>query len=242
MDAAGILVNAGYQCCDFWENSGYGRADACTRTPRSDSGAICATTRASSASSGATTRRPRPRRRQALNGFAAADFPGPFISSAEYNSSPQLGTSGREGGALRLGSAELLVRHLALPVRRLDADQRGRLVGLRQRAERGQHRADAGLDQPLPVRLRPVRAVADAEREPVPQQLRGHEPHRLRLRHALQPRHRDHQPLRRLVQPGAVRRGGAGRRTTRTPARSSRPSSTTRPTPRSRPPAPSTGS
>jgi exo-1,4-beta-D-glucosaminidase len=35
---------------------------------------------------------------QALNGFAAADFPGPFISSAEYNSSSQLGVSGEKEG------------------------------------------------------------------------------------------------------------------------------------------------
>ena len=33
-----------------------------------------------------------------LTGFAAADYPGPFISSAEYNSSPQLGVSGEKEG------------------------------------------------------------------------------------------------------------------------------------------------
>ena len=176
----------------------------------------------------------------ALNGFAAADYTGPFISSAEYKSSPQLGAAGEKEGPYDWVPPNYWYDTTHSGRRR--PDQLRRLVGLRQRAERRQHRADARLDQPVPVRGRPVGAVADAGREPVPQQLRGHQAHRVRLRHAVQPRHR-RSPT--GTAPGPASASTSRRRrspTTRTPARSSRRSSTTPPTPRHRPPAPSTGS
>ncbi len=99
MDAAGILINAGYQCCDFWEATTYGSADQ-------------ATYQLSALSIGQTVRNHpsvfsfqwsdnSPTATQetlALNGFAAADYSGPFISSAEYKSSPQLGAAGEKEG------------------------------------------------------------------------------------------------------------------------------------------------
>ena len=88
-------------------------------------------------------------------------LPGPVHLLRRVQLQPAAGDFGREGGPLRLGPAELLVRHHAHRERRLDADQRRRVLGIRQRGERGQHRADAGLDQPVPVSVRPVRAVAE---------------------------------------------------------------------------------
>ena len=99
MDAAGILVNAGYQCCDFWEDTSY-------------SGAVQAEYQLTAGSVGQVLRNHpsvfsfqwsdnAPTGAQeslALKGFAAADYPGPFISSAEYNSSPQLGPAGEKEG------------------------------------------------------------------------------------------------------------------------------------------------
>ena len=51
-----------------------------------------------------------------LAGFTAADFyrRPRSIASAEYKSTPTLGPVRGEGGPLRLGAAELLVRHHAL--------------------------------------------------------------------------------------------------------------------------------
>ena len=47
-----------------------------------------------------------------LAGFAQADFQDPLIASAEYKTDPPAARPvGREGGPVRLGAAELLVRH-----------------------------------------------------------------------------------------------------------------------------------
>ena len=90
-------------------------------------------------------------------------LPDPLIASAEYKSSPQLGAVGGEGGPLRLGAAELLVRHH--PSRqRLTVTNAGGAWGLRQRGERGQHRAHPRLAQPVHVRQRPVEPVAEHRR------------------------------------------------------------------------------
>ena len=82
-----------------------------------------------------------------IAGFPRPDFypQTPLIASAEYKSTTTLGAGGREGGPLRLGAAELLVRHHASRIRRLDRDQRRRRLGLRQRGERRRHRADPRL-------------------------------------------------------------------------------------------------
>ncbi|MEV4562006.1 beta-mannosidase [Kitasatospora sp. NPDC049285] len=99
MDAAGILVNAGFQCCDFWEATSYTAAQQ-------------ATYRLSAQTVGESLRRHpavfsfewsdnAPTASQeslALAGFAAADYDGPFIASAEYKSSPTLGQAGEKEG------------------------------------------------------------------------------------------------------------------------------------------------
>jgi exo-1,4-beta-D-glucosaminidase len=100
MDQAGILINAGYQCCDAWEVSG-------TLSP-----AQLAILQLSALTIGENLRNHpsvfsfqwsdnAPTAEQesvSLAGFSQADFQAPLISSAEYKSSPQLGPSGEKEG------------------------------------------------------------------------------------------------------------------------------------------------
>ncbi|MBO0868314.1 MAG: beta-mannosidase, partial [Micromonosporaceae bacterium] len=99
MDAAGILVNAGYQCCDFWEATSYGSADSATYQLSAQT--LGQTLRNHPAVFSFQWSDNAPTSAQeslALQGFAAADYAGPFISSAEYKSSPQLGAAGEKEG------------------------------------------------------------------------------------------------------------------------------------------------
>jgi exo-1,4-beta-D-glucosaminidase len=95
-DAAGILVNVGYQCCDQWENSG--SAGTVYQNTAAAQGAIWRNHPSIFSFQWSDNAPSSTQESQALNGFAAADFPGPFISSAEYNSSSQLGVSGEKEG------------------------------------------------------------------------------------------------------------------------------------------------
>jgi exo-1,4-beta-D-glucosaminidase len=100
MDAAGILINAGYQCCDFWESGGsYSAADNATYQLSAQS--VGQTLRGHPSVFSFQWSDTQPTASQeslALQGFAAADYPGPFIASAEYRSSPQLGPAGEKEG------------------------------------------------------------------------------------------------------------------------------------------------
>ncbi|MDH6108748.1 exo-1,4-beta-D-glucosaminidase [Kitasatospora sp. MAP12-15] len=99
MDAAGILVNAGYQCCDFWENTSYTGAEQAQYQLTAQSLGRTLRNHPSVFSFQWSDNAPTATQETlALKGFAAADFSVPFISSAEYNSSPQLGTSGEKEG------------------------------------------------------------------------------------------------------------------------------------------------
>jgi exo-1,4-beta-D-glucosaminidase len=99
MDAAGILVNAGYQCCDFWENTSYPAAVQAEYQLTAQSVGQTLRNHPSVFSFQWSDNAPTATQETlALNGFAAADYPGPFISSAEYNSSPQLGAAGEKEG------------------------------------------------------------------------------------------------------------------------------------------------
>jgi exo-1,4-beta-D-glucosaminidase len=100
LDQAGILVNAGYQCCDAWEVSGKLTA------------AQQSILRLSALTIGENLRNhpsvfsfqwsdnPPTKKQEAVSlaGFRQADFTDPLISSAEYNSSPELGQSGEKEG------------------------------------------------------------------------------------------------------------------------------------------------
>jgi exo-1,4-beta-D-glucosaminidase len=100
MDQAGMLINAGYQCCDAWEVSG-------TLTS-----AQLAVLQLSALTIGQNLRNHpsvfsfqwsdnAPTTQQesvSLTGFSQADFQDPLIASAEYKSSTQLGPAGEKEG------------------------------------------------------------------------------------------------------------------------------------------------
>ncbi len=99
MDAAGLLVNAGYQCCDFWESTGYTSAQNANYQLTAQTVGQSLRNHPSVFSFQWSDNAPTSSQESlALKGFAAADYSGPFISSAEYNSSPQLGASGEKEG------------------------------------------------------------------------------------------------------------------------------------------------
>jgi exo-1,4-beta-D-glucosaminidase len=99
MDAAGMLINAGFQCCDFWEATTYGSADQATYQLTAQSLGQSLRNHPSVFSFQWSDNSPTATQETlALNGFAAADYAGPFISSAEYKSSPQLGPAGEKEG------------------------------------------------------------------------------------------------------------------------------------------------
>ena len=145
MDRAGILIDAGFQCCDAWQPSSSGRGvtsqdyhvmyeSSLTIGQRlrdhpsvldfswSDSPPINEQEAAS------------------LAGFSQSGFQEPIdlLSRVQQQRDPR--PVRREGGPVRLGAAGLLVRHHALRQQRhgqrLDADQRRRVMGVRQRAGR----------------------------------------------------------------------------------------------------------
>src|ERR1700749_170703 len=102
MDAAGILVNGGFQCCDAWEGSGK-LAQPQLNILQNSAQTIGTNLRNHPSvfsfqwSDNAPTRS---QERVSLAGFRAAGFypQVPLISSAEYNSSRVLGPSGEKEG------------------------------------------------------------------------------------------------------------------------------------------------
>ena len=99
MDAAGILVNAGYQCCDFWEKTSYTSAQQADYKLTAQTVGETLRGHPSVFSFQWSDNEPTDTQESlALSGFAAADYPGPFIASAEYKSSAQLGAAGEKEG------------------------------------------------------------------------------------------------------------------------------------------------
>ncbi len=99
MDAAGILINAGFQCCDFWEATSYGSADSATYQLSAQTLGQGLRNHPAVFSFQWSDNAPTASQESlALQGFAAADYAGPFIASAEYKSSPQLGAAGEKEG------------------------------------------------------------------------------------------------------------------------------------------------
>ncbi|MFC0440055.1 beta-mannosidase [Kutzneria buriramensis] len=99
MDAAGMLIDSGQQCCDFWETPGTAAATLSLLTlsaqtigeSERDHPSVFTYSWSDNAPSASTEK-------AELAGFKAADFSQPIISSAEYNSSPQLGAAGEKEG------------------------------------------------------------------------------------------------------------------------------------------------
>jgi exo-1,4-beta-D-glucosaminidase len=103
MDRAGILVDAGFQCCDAWQL----QDDSFPITTHDyDILELSALTigrnlrnHPSILNFSWSDNEPTPQQESvSLAGFRAADFPDPLIASAEYKSSPQLGVSGEKEG------------------------------------------------------------------------------------------------------------------------------------------------
>jgi exo-1,4-beta-D-glucosaminidase len=102
MDQAGILVNAGYQCCDAWELQSSGLTTSADFAIMQNSALTIGqnlrnhpsvfsfqwSDLAPTAQQESVT----------LSALQQADFNDPVISSAEYRSSPQLGASGQKEG------------------------------------------------------------------------------------------------------------------------------------------------
>ena len=100
MDQAGILVNGGFQCCDAWQ-VGKKLTAAQKAILQNSAQAIGTNLRNHPSVFSFQWSDNAPTATQesvSLAGFSAADFQDPLISSAEYNSSPQLGQAGEKEG------------------------------------------------------------------------------------------------------------------------------------------------
>ncbi len=102
MDQAGLLVNAGFQCCDAWELQGSGLTTTADYQIMQNSALAIGQNLRNHPSVFSFQWSDQPplamQETVTLNSFAQADFQDPVISSAEYNSSPQLGVSGQKEG------------------------------------------------------------------------------------------------------------------------------------------------
>jgi exo-1,4-beta-D-glucosaminidase len=102
MDQAGILVNAGYQCCDAWELQSSGLTSAADYQILRNSALTIGDELRNHPSVFSFQWSDEPplaeQESVTLAALAQADFDDPVISSAEYNSSPQLGPSGEKEG------------------------------------------------------------------------------------------------------------------------------------------------
>jgi exo-1,4-beta-D-glucosaminidase len=102
MDAAGILINAGFQCCDAWELQSSKLTSSADYTIMQNSATAIAQDLRNHPSvfSFQWSDEPPLKKQESvtLTAFAQQDFDDPVISSAEYNSSPQLGVSGEKEG------------------------------------------------------------------------------------------------------------------------------------------------
>ncbi|MBO0809940.1 MAG: beta-mannosidase, partial [Actinobacteria bacterium] len=102
MDRAGILVNAGFQCCDAWELQSSGLTSAADFQVMQNSAlAIGQSLRDHPSVFSFQWSDLAPTAQQesvTLSALQQAGFTDPVISSAEYRSSPQLGASGEKEG------------------------------------------------------------------------------------------------------------------------------------------------
>lgn len=103
MDQAGILIDAGFQCCDRWQlpADGRGVTAADYQIMANSASAIGQQLRNHPSVANFSWSDEAPTRRQeavTLAAFARAGFEDPVISSAEYQSSPTLGPSGEKEG------------------------------------------------------------------------------------------------------------------------------------------------
>jgi exo-1,4-beta-D-glucosaminidase len=97
-----MLVNAGYQCCDAWELQSSGLTTSADFAIMQNSALTIGQNLRNHPSVFSFQWSDQPPTAQqesvSLTAFSQADFQDPIISSAEYNTSPQLGVSGEKEG------------------------------------------------------------------------------------------------------------------------------------------------
>ena len=99
MDAAGIMIDSGYSCCDAWENSSPNAATLAVMTNSATAIGQEQRNHPSVIAMGWSDNAPGSKQEAAaVATWKANDFDVPMLSSAEYNSSPILGTSGQKEG------------------------------------------------------------------------------------------------------------------------------------------------
>jgi exo-1,4-beta-D-glucosaminidase len=102
MDQAGMLVNAGYQCCDAWELQSSGLTTSADFAIMQNSALTIGQNLRNHPSVFSfqwSDLAPTAQQESvSLTAFSQADFQDPIISSAEYRGSPQLGVSGQKEG------------------------------------------------------------------------------------------------------------------------------------------------
>ncbi|MHB8533106.1 MAG: glycosyl hydrolase 2 galactose-binding domain-containing protein, partial [Solirubrobacteraceae bacterium] len=103
MDRAGILVDAGFQCCDNWQREEGEREYTAHELKVIGLSALTIGQRLRNHPSildySWSDNAPTPKQEAvSLKNFAAADFQDPLIASAEYKSAPQLGPAGEKEG------------------------------------------------------------------------------------------------------------------------------------------------
>jgi hypothetical protein len=101
MDRAGILIDGGFQCCDFWQLAGNNLTQHQLDLLRLSALTIGQRLRnhPSVINYSWSDNAPVPSQEKvSVDAFKQADFQDPLISSAEYNTSPLLGNSGEKEG------------------------------------------------------------------------------------------------------------------------------------------------
>jgi exo-1,4-beta-D-glucosaminidase len=99
MDAAGILIDSGYSCCDAWEDSSPSAAKLALMTNSATAIGQAQRNHPSVIAMGWSDNAPGSKQESAaVATWQANDFDVVLLSSAEYNSSPILGTSGQKEG------------------------------------------------------------------------------------------------------------------------------------------------
>jgi exo-1,4-beta-D-glucosaminidase len=103
MDRAGILVDAGYQCCDNWQREEHEKGYNAQELQVLHLSALAIGERLRNHPSvmnfsWSDNQPTPPQEAVSLRGFAQADFQEPLIASAEYKSTPKLGPSGEKEG------------------------------------------------------------------------------------------------------------------------------------------------
>jgi exo-1,4-beta-D-glucosaminidase len=102
MDRAGILIDAGFQCCDAWQLQGRKLSTEHNFRVLHNSARTIGENLRNHPSvlnfSWSDNIPTRPQEAVSLRGFREADFQDPLIASAEYKSAPALGTSGEKEG------------------------------------------------------------------------------------------------------------------------------------------------